>query len=162
MDTHEGGCLCGDLRFATKGPPERLVLCHCHFCQKSSGGPYAIELFVRKDSFKLLGGTPAIYTHRSAGSGKALHMHFCTRCGTKLYTIFDRYAEVMSVFGGTFDDPEWFETAPKRHVFLESARAGTVIAPGIDVYPQGSFAADGTENAPQMFADFHAIRRSPG
>lgn len=162
METHEGGCLCGDLRFHTKGPPERLVLCHCHFCQKSSGGPYAIELFVRKAAFELLAGTPAIYSHRSAGSGKALHLHFCSRCGTKLYTHFDRYGEMMSVFGGTFDDPEWYEaTTSKRHVFVESARAGTIIGPGIDVYQQGSFGADGSANTPQTFADFHVVRRMP-
>jgi hypothetical protein len=160
MDAHEGGCFCGDLRYRTSGDPQSLVLCHCHFCQKTTGGPYAVEVFFRKSAFELTSGTPSIYRHISTGSGKAIDAHFCPRCGTRVFTIFERYAEVMSVFGGTLDDPEWFEPAKAtRHVYLDSARVGTVVAPGIDAYAQGSFGLDGTPNQPHSFSDFHMVRR---
>ena len=87
-------------------------------------------------------------------------MHFCARCGTKVLTVFERYPDVMGVFAGAFDDPEWFEPAQvSRHVYLDSARVGTVIAPGIDSYEEGSFALDGTVKIARRFDDFHVIRR---
>ena len=157
---HDGGCLCGALCYCTTDAPLRLVMCHCHFCQRSTGAAYAVEPFFLKDDFQVTEGAPAVYVHQSSGSGKALHLHFCSRCGTKIFTIFERYADVMSVFAGTFDDPEWFEPpAVTRHVYLSSARSGTVIAPGIDVYLEGSFAADGQSNIAHAFKDFHIVHR---
>ena len=156
---HEGGCLCGDLRFMTTGDPQRIVICHCHFCQKATSGPYAIEPFFLKTDFSLLRGEPGIYEHRSSASGKALYLHFCRRCGTRVYTVFERYADVMSIYGGTFDDPEWFEgSGPLRHVFVSSARSGTIIPPNVAVYQQGSFTPDGSPNTAITFAEFHVVQ----
>ena len=67
-------------------------------------------------------GTPAFYPHRSEGSGKIMNIHFCATCSTKIYLSFERFADVVGVFGSTFDDPDWFERTPEntKYIFLLS------------------------------------------
>ena len=37
MPKHEGGCLCGKVRFELNDDPEVAYGCHCRFCQKATG-----------------------------------------------------------------------------------------------------------------------------
>ena len=37
---HEGGCLCGDVRYARSPSPLRVTICHCTFCQRFTGSAY--------------------------------------------------------------------------------------------------------------------------
>lgn len=53
METFEGGCLCGAVRFAT-GQPKSVFWCHCQSCRKHSGAP--VSVFVGFDH----GAHPAI------------------------------------------------------------------------------------------------------
>jgi len=36
-DKHEGGSLCGEVRFEVSGQPELSGVCHCRYCQLRSG-----------------------------------------------------------------------------------------------------------------------------
>src|SRR5512142_2925318 len=107
MSVYEGGCLCGDVRFKATAPPIRVTFCHCRFCQRATGYAYLIEPIFSKADFVLTKGAPSSYDHRSEGSGKIVHVHFCGRCGTKLYLTFERFPDVFGVYCGTFDDPNW-------------------------------------------------------
>ncbi|TIW44446.1 MAG: GFA family protein, partial [Mesorhizobium sp.] len=40
-DTHTGSCLCGAVRFKTRGPLRGVIYCHCSQCRKQSGHFYA-------------------------------------------------------------------------------------------------------------------------
>jgi len=33
-EIHEGGCLCGSVRYRTTGDPVAATVCHCKFCQR--------------------------------------------------------------------------------------------------------------------------------
>jgi len=47
-----------------------------------------------------------------------------------------RFPEIFGVYGGTFDDPNWFDRTPQtsRHIFLNSAQRSTVIPAGFSAF----------------------------
>ena len=36
MSEHEGGCVCGSVRYVARGDPLRVTVCHCTWCQKAN------------------------------------------------------------------------------------------------------------------------------
>jgi hypothetical protein len=160
MSAHEGGCLCGKLRYSVKSEPMRVTICHCRFCQKSTGSAFLVEPIFGKSDFALTSGEPKVYRHRSISSGKMVDVHFCGQCGTKLFLSFERFPDVVGVYGGTFDDPDWFARSAEnsRHIFLSAAQRGTVIPAGIDCYDQHAITDDGKPIAATVFDQPRAIR----
>jgi hypothetical protein len=150
MTVHEGGCLCGALRYETLSDPARVTICHCRFCQRATGSAYMVEPIFRNADFRITKGTPAVYDCRSEGSGKIVHIHFCRTCGTKLRLTFERFTEVCGVYAGTFDDPSWFEIEPNsaKQIFIETARPDSMLLPDIDAFSQHAILNDGTPVEP--------------
>jgi hypothetical protein len=158
VGVHEGGCLCGSLRYQVSADPLRVAYCHCRFCQRSSGAGYLVEPFFEHTAFEILAGVPRVYHHRSSGSGLMVHLHFCESCGTKTHTLFERYPGTIGIMGGTFDEPDWFEPAKvTRHVFTASARIGTIIPPGVNTYQGAALSLDGQPNTALVFDNFHVV-----
>ena len=164
MVPQDGGCLCGALRYAASAPPVRVTVCHCRFCQRGTGTAYFVEPIFDKPNVALTVGHAKIYAHRSEGSGKIVTIHFCDTCGTKLFLTFERFPDFIGVFGGTFDDPNWFERAPEntRHIFLESAQHGTIVPPGYRTYREHAMSKDGGHVDATIFDEPHVIERGGG
>jgi hypothetical protein len=166
MSFNQGGCLCGAIRYATQAEPMRVTYCHCKFCQRATGSAYMVEPIFHKSSIGIISGKPATYTQASEGSGKQVTINFCSTCGTKLFLGFERFPDVVGLYAGTFDDPNWFERTPERsrHIFLGSAQEGTVIPAGIRSYFEHSMRNDGTPTEPTTFERPHTIfqRQAPG
>ncbi len=40
---HQGGCLCGEVRYRTTSAPVHVTICHCTFCQRMTGSAYLVE-----------------------------------------------------------------------------------------------------------------------
>ena len=59
-----GGCLCGAIRYKATGTPGLTAICHCHMCQRATGGPFMALLFMPSDTVKVTKGEPRIYTLR--------------------------------------------------------------------------------------------------
>ena len=146
MAVHEGGCICGAVRYETEGDPLRVTICHCRFCQRATGGAYMVEPIFRREDLRVTKGRPAIYNHRSEGSGLLVDIHFCAACGTKLYLTFERFAESCGVYAGTFDDPNWFEISREnaKHIFIDPARPETILPAGIPLFREHAIRNDGT------------------
>lgn len=159
MVEHEGGCLCGDVRYKLSANPIRVTFCHCRFCQRGSGAAYAIEPIFNRTDFAVIHGDPAVYEHRSEESGKILSVNFCRSCGTKMFLDFERFPDACAVYAGTFDDPNWFSRSPEisRHIFLESAQPGTIIPAGMPTYDKHATHNDGTPAEPTVFEVPHII-----
>jgi len=151
---HEGGCLCGAVRYAAASEPVRVTVCHCTFCQRLTGSAFLVEPIFKRETVTFLAASPRVYEHRSDGSGKRVSVHFCERCGAHLMLSFERFTEVVGVFAGTFDDPNWFDRGPgnSRHIFTRSAQKGVVLPAGIEIYEGHATALDGTPNTPRILA----------
>lgn len=158
--SHDGGCLCGAVRYRVTSPPLRVTYCHCRFCQRATGSAYLVEPVFDKAAFSVTRGEPSVYDHVSEGSGKQVHIHFCARCGTKLWLGFERFPDVAGIYGGTFDDPNWFErNAPTtKHIFLGVAQTGTVIPAGVNTFVEHASLKTGEPVEPHVFKDHHLIR----
>ena len=160
-EVHEGGCLCGAVRYRTTAPPLRVTICHCTFCQRFTGSAYLVEPIFRRGDVSFSGAPPKTYAHRSDGSGKRVTLSFCATCGTTLYLDLERFPDILGLCGGTFDDPNWFERGDSntRHIFTRSAQDGTMLPPGIATYEAHALALDGTPNAPIVLAHATMVRR---
>ena len=159
MTNHEGRCLCGQVRYAVGANPIRVSVCHCRFCQRATGSAYMVAPIFAESQFTLLSGVPRIFDHRSAGSGKLVHVHFCADCGTKLWLSLERSPDVVVVYAGTFDDPCWFSIDPKisKHIFLGVARHDTVIPAGLPTFVEHAMSNDGAPQSATVFEEHRQI-----
>jgi hypothetical protein len=140
---HQGGCLCGNIRFCVTAAPRRVTFCHCRFCQKVTGAAYAVEPIFAVGDFRLLSGAPKTFDTRSKGSGKTVTVHFCDTCGSSFRYTFQRFGDVTGILAGSFDDPDWFkwDASTAKHIFLESAQANTLLPAGLPLFMQHAMTA---------------------
>src|SRR6478735_5160721 len=79
-DSHQGSCLCGAVRFRTRGALRGVVYCHCSQCRKQSGHFYAATNVADADI--VIEGTESItWYEASAFAGRG----FCKTCGSVLF-----------------------------------------------------------------------------
>ena len=69
---HEGGCLCGSVRYRTVGDPIMATICHCKFCQRRTGSAFSEPVFFKMEQIEFSGGPRSTYEHR-------LHAGFLSR-----------------------------------------------------------------------------------
>lgn len=159
MASQTGGCLCGAVRFEAAEPPLRVTVCHCRFCQRATGGAYMVEPIFRAEAIRVTRGTPATYDHRSSGSGKVVHIHFCAACGTKLFLTFERFPVSCGVYAGTFDDPDWIEVRPDnaKHIFIAYGRPDTILPADTPLFADHAIELDGAPREPSRLEAPRAI-----
>ena len=118
-----------------------------------------VEPIFERASFEVTAGKPATFTQASEGSGKRVVINFCAACGTKLYLDLERFPAIYGVYGGTFDDPNWFDRSPEmtRQIFLSSAQLGTVILAGVKTFREHTMLNDGALATPTVFERHHLI-----
>ncbi len=106
----EGGCLCGAIRYRIDGPIAAGCHCHCSLCRRSTGAVVVTWITVRRETFRLLKGTPRRYR-----SSPKAERSFCGDCGTPLtFQRLDLVGEI-DITVASLDAPE--HHAPDRHIF---------------------------------------------
>lgn len=135
-DRHEGGCVCGFLRYVTHGDPLRVVVCHCTWCQRRTGTAFAVEPMFKAEQIEILGGPPTKYRHISDESGRWLDVEFCPKCGTNIGFTLEWRPGLRAVDAGTFDDPSWLRADRQdfRYIFRRSAQQWSNVPSGAQVY----------------------------
>lgn len=113
MTNHEGGCLCGRVRFRVAAAALDSGYCHCRMCQKNSGAPVVAWATFPATGFSWLGEEPASYASSSHAQRK-----FCSHCGSYLVFISANYPHEISVNTASFDEPGAF--APQKHIYTAS------------------------------------------
>jgi hypothetical protein len=113
MESYEGGCLCGKVRFRVSAPMLDSGYCHCRMCQRNSGSPVIAFATFPVEAFGWIRGAPAVY----ASSANA-RRQFCAGCGSYMVFQRDDLPQEISVNVGAFDDPTAFP--PRSHIFSES------------------------------------------
>lgn len=100
----EGGCRCGQVRFAITASPMFTALCHCTGCQRMTGGAYSTSVAVPSPGFMLTQGE----TVRGGVQGNELHHQHCDRCKNWVFTRFEPDMGFVNVRATMLDDLGWY------------------------------------------------------
>lgn len=125
LESREGGCLCGSVRFRAVGEPLRAHACHCTFCQRRTGSAFAEVAYFLDGNVEVTGGALTRYTHRSDVSGRWLRMEFCPICGTCVTIALERRPGELGIHIGTLDDPGSIKL--RRHIWTTSQQGSALI-----------------------------------
>jgi len=135
MEQHEGGCLCGQLRYVTTGQPDRLTICHCTWCQRRTGSAFGVEAPFSQDRIAI-SGEYKLWRSHSDESGRWLDRHFCPDCGCSIGFTLELRANTFLVDVGSYDDPHWIkpDNLSCRFIFMDSAQIWSNAPPWADTY----------------------------
>jgi hypothetical protein len=136
-EIHEGGCLCGAVRYRVTGDQYLAGVCYCTFCQKRSGSPCATAAYFDDKSVEITSGTLKMYEYRSDESGRRLRTEFCPTCGSTVCWTAEFLPGMRAITGGTLDDPNWLRFT--RHYWTRSAPHWIVYPPGADISATDQF-----------------------
>ena len=121
--THTGGCICGGIRYAIRGPMRPVIYCHCDQCRKTSGNFVAASECEKKALTFISDDTLTWYQ-----SSDAARRGFCSICGGNLF--WDRDGDdKMSIFAGTLDAPTGL--AAESHIFVADKSDFLTIGDGL-------------------------------
>jgi len=109
-EIHSGGCLCGAIRFETRGPLRGVVYCHCSQCRKQSGHFYAATNV--PDTDIEVRGADSVTWYAASSSAKR---GFCKICGSLLFWKHNAL-DYVSVMAGSFEQPSGLK--PECHIFV--------------------------------------------
>lgn len=123
----EGGCYCGDVRYAVDGDPIMKAQCHCRECQYVTGGSPNIFIAVPTTGFHYTKGGPASFTRSDIEN--AVTREFCPRCGTQLATRPPGFPAVI-VKVGTLDDPSEYG-GPDMAIFMIDKQSFHAVPDGV-------------------------------
>jgi hypothetical protein len=130
VDVHEGGCLCGGVRFRTRGALRAVVACHCTQCRKQSGHYWAATNVPDVDLTIAGGGNVAWY---SATPG--IRRGFCKTCGSFLFWKRES-RDYTSIGAGAFDGATGLVI--DQHIYCADKGDYYDIPEGVPAYPGAS------------------------
>jgi len=131
MQVHEGGCLCGRVRFRSIAAPLDSGYCHCRMCQKNSGAPVVAYVEFPATTISWTGGVPNEY--QSSVYGRRM---FCAACGSFLAFRSEQDPSTIVINTASFDVPSAFP--PAKHIFTDSRVGWFEIHDSLQRYPAGA------------------------
>jgi hypothetical protein len=122
LETREGGCHCGRVRFRARIDLEQMSQCNCTICTKKG----IVHLGAAPEDFELLNGKDSLTVY-TFGTGVAQHA-FCSHCGVHAFYIPRSQPDRVSVNArcldgvdgpslkptGFFDGHHWEEAQRRR------------------------------------------------
>lgn len=130
-DFHDGGCLCGEVRYRISGAPLSSQICHCFSCRRAAGAQSVAYLTVSDTDFSFISGEPVEYR-----SSPEVVRTFCGRCGTSLTYEHEEDRDSIDVNTATLDRPEEFP--PTFHVWMEDKVGWESVEDGLPRFQQSS------------------------
>jgi len=131
-DIHEGGCVCGAVRYKTSGPPKRVSACACTWCQKRTGSAFGLSVYFDENDVEFLQGSLRKY-RLTSDTGRWVESEFCEVCGSTVTFTLELRAGLRGIAGGTFDQPTfWYDL--EAFIFARSKPAWLTLPEGLEVH----------------------------
>ncbi len=129
-EEHQGGCLCGAVRYKLRGAPDWSAHCHCRSCQKATGAAFTTWAGMKKENFEVTTGRLTV-----CNTSPDVERGFCGRCGTSLTYVAEKgWPGQVSVLAPTLDDPGI--VAPTAHVYVEHRLPWVKLDDGLPTHEQ--------------------------
>jgi len=130
----EGGCTCGEVRYRMTSEPLFTHGCHCTWCQRQSGGAFAVNAMIETDRVEALKGEPeAVPVPSPSGKGQTI-----MRCPTCRIALWSHYAgagdKVAFIRAGTLDGGAALE--PDIHIYTSSKQPWLTLPEGKPAVPE--------------------------
>lgn len=130
MTPHQGGCLCGAVRFSTTARLRDVIFCHCSQCRRQTGLYYAATSVPKADL--VIAGAENLTWYAASDAARR---GFCKCCGSALFWE-PATADYMAILAGAFDDPSTLTAG--YHICTAGRATFYAIADGLPEYPQGT------------------------
>jgi hypothetical protein len=108
LETYEGGCHCGAVRFRARADLEQISECNCSICTKKG----ILHLTVSPEHFELLSGADALSTYQF-NTNTAKHT-FCRHCGIHAFYVPRLNPDKISVNARCLDGIDATRLKPAR------------------------------------------------
>lgn len=130
--TIEGGCYCGEVRFAIEGDIRMRALCLCRTCQRISGGAGNLFIGLLAEDFRYVQGAPkVICLNEEVGPSR----EFCPTCGVHIAARSPKAQGGLVVKVGVLDDPSVFE-GPGMVFWTEHKEVFHLLPPEVPTFPR--------------------------
>ena len=127
----DGACLCGRIQYQIEGEPRFMYQCHCGKCRAASGASFVTNIIVDTDRFRITAGKEGLSAYESSPQK---FRHFCSACGSPIYSQGEKTKHVVSVRCGTLKrDPGMRVAYP---VFVASKAAWLDICDAQPQFPE--------------------------
>ena len=134
METLEGQCACGAVRYRLNSKPMFVHCCHCRDCQRQTGSAFVINALIETDRIAVLSGEPEP-VGVPTDSGRPHDVYRCPKCQTALWSDYGRRVALRFVRAGTLGEPSVL--SPDVHIFTRSRLPWLILpsdVPAFDVY----------------------------
>jgi hypothetical protein len=127
--THEGGCLCGGIRYRITAPIHNVMHCHCRMCQRASGAVAISWFTVSPEHMTLSRGT--LKTWRSSETHER---GFCPNCGCQITFRNVSATDRIGITAATLDDAA--NVPAQYHVWTSSRLPWLHLDPYLPEWPR--------------------------
>jgi hypothetical protein len=147
IETYEGGCHCGRVRFRVRAELSELLECNCSICTKKG----ILHLIVPPEQFELVSGADALSTYQF-NTNTARHT-FCRHCGMHPFYVPRSHPDHIDVNARCLDGVnvttlqpkmvdgrDWEATWARGH----DGRRGSALAPPVGPFTSVDFASRAT------------------
>ncbi|MBT5330502.1 MAG: GFA family protein [Porticoccaceae bacterium] len=109
----KGYCLCRTVQYELDGEVGDAVRCYCRSCQCVTGSAFATVAMADANRFRITAGEEALSSFESS-PGK--RRHFCTSCGSAIYTMLDTDQATYRMRVGGLEDSGSVNVT--KHIFV--------------------------------------------
>jgi len=135
VDTLEGGCACGAVRYRLTSAPMFVHCCHCLDCQRQTGSAFVLNALIETDRITLLAGKPEPVPVPVPTDSKRPHdIYRCPKCQTAVWSDYGRRPALRFVRIGTLDDPTALK--PDVHIYTRSKQPWVALPEDVPAFAE--------------------------
>ncbi len=127
MNSYQGGCACGAVRYVSHAPSQFSFHCQCRQCQRASGTGHT-SLFVVPTDAVIVSGELKFHD-QTADDGNTVSRGFCPVCGSPIMGKSTGHPGVVIINAASLDDPSLFE--PQKVVWSSMRQKWDFVDPNL-------------------------------